>query len=237
MPILYTDLYGNSSSGAATMIGANATANTDGVAGLVPAPLASNATQFLRGDGSWAEAGGSGSSSVVVGATGSADGTAGLVPAPLAANVSQFLRGDGTWANAASVMIGANATANTAGVAGLVPAPTTANATQFLRGDGVWSGPSLIPDETGNSVLSFRSIYYKRTVTIAGQLFNFADVVDGVFQSLTLELYVASGYPGWAGEVLWPGNVEPTFAVGKTHIIVFTTTSVDPIYAASILNY
>lgn len=235
MPIFYTDLYGNSSSGATEMVGANATANTDGVAGLVPAPLAPNAAQFLRGDGTWAPV--ATGPAEMVGATGSADGTSGLVPGPLSANVSQFLRGDGTWATAAPQMVGANASANTAGTSGTVPAPAVANATQFLRGDATWAGPSLVPDTTGGGTLSFNSIYHKRSVSSA-QAFTFAGLVDGAAQSLNLELNLLSGGSvTWPAEVKWPNGVAPTLATGKTHLFVFSASNATTIYAASILNY
>lgn len=237
MPIFYTDLYANSSSGAVTMVGANAAANADGVAGLVPAPLVSNATQFLRGDGIWAEAGGGGSSTVMVGATGSSNGISGLVPAPASGDITLFLRGDGYWAPAALPMIGADGEFGFSGRAGLVPAPLASNATQFLRGDGIWSGPSPIPDTTGGTALSFSSVYHKRTVSSA-QSFTFSDIVDGAFQSLTLELRMAAGGSvTWPAEVKWPNSTAPTLATGKTHMVVFTASNASSIFAASIVNY
>lgn len=236
MPILYTDLYSNSSSVGVTMVGANATANTGGIAGLVPAPLVANSAQFLRGDGIWATVAGGSTATDMVGATVSAAGTAGLVPAPLTANIAQFLRGDGEWATAASAMVGANLTANTNGISGLVPAPAAANATQFLRGDGTWSGPSFFADTTGNTVLSFATAYHKRSVSSL-YMFNFTDVADGLYQSLTLEVAFTSGSITWPAEVKWPNGTAPVLTAGKTHMFVFHATNATTIFAASITNY
>lgn len=69
---------------------------SEGVHGLVPAPLAENKEQFLKGDGTW---------STPVGTTydnfkgaSDAEGESGLVPAPTVDNKDQFLKGDGSWA-------------------------------------------------------------------------------------------------------------------------------------------
>lgn len=236
MPIYYSNIHVGASTAPATMTGANATANTDGVTGLVPAPLAANAGQFLRGDGLWATVESEGVEPEMVGATSNTDGTTGLVPQPLIGNAAQYLRGDGEWASL--VLVGANTTTNTAGVAGLVPTPLAANANMFLRGDGNWAGPSLTIDTTGNATISWQTSYHKRTITGTANLLSFVDIEDGLYQSITLELTIGTGaYVVFPSEVKWPNATGPSLASGKTHLFVFTATNAATIFATSIINY
>ena len=94
------DLYVNcnsNSSGGSRVITSNflgATASTNGVRGLVPAPTPAHRTDFLRGDGTWASVD---SATDMTGATASAAGTHGLVPAPSAGDQNKVLTGAGTW--------------------------------------------------------------------------------------------------------------------------------------------
>jgi len=77
-----------------------ATAEADGVAGLVPAAEAGGTDLFLRSDGTWAST--AQEQPDYAGATEEEDGTAGLVPAALASERYLYLRGDGTWGDPAS---------------------------------------------------------------------------------------------------------------------------------------
>jgi len=73
-----------------------ATASSDGVHGLVPAPSSGDEGKFLKGDGTWAN---ETTYNDVTAATSSAAGTHGLVPAPASANynTTQFLKNNGQW--------------------------------------------------------------------------------------------------------------------------------------------
>jgi hypothetical protein len=57
-----------------------ATVSADGIAGLVPAPLISDATKFLKGDGTWSP----------------------TIEYPLSNQTTQVLRGDGNWSTIAN---------------------------------------------------------------------------------------------------------------------------------------
>ena len=79
-----------------------ATAEEDGIAGLVPPAEAGQEDYVLKGDGSW-QALDIGVSDFS-GATEEADGEAGLVPAPQIAEADLFLKGDGTWGDPTEVL-------------------------------------------------------------------------------------------------------------------------------------
>ena len=72
---------------------AGATEETEGAAGIVPAPDAGQQDAFFRGDGIWTNI------DEMTGATVEAAGAAGIVPAPAAGMQDAFLRGDATWGN------------------------------------------------------------------------------------------------------------------------------------------
>lgn len=76
------------------MTGADGT--NAGTSGLVPAPLATDNTKYLRGDGTFATPQDT-TYSVMTGATSSTAGISGLVPAPAAGDNEKFLSGDGTY--------------------------------------------------------------------------------------------------------------------------------------------
>ena len=74
-----------------------ASAEEDGIAGLVPPASAGDQNKFLKGDGTFGDP--DFSISVFTGATEEEDGDSGLVPAPLMADRTKFLRGDGVFAD------------------------------------------------------------------------------------------------------------------------------------------
>ena len=71
-----------------------ATSESDGVAGIVPKPLAGDNNKALFGDGTYKTID---SVSVMQGATALADGESGLVPKPVAGDNEKVLYGDGTF--------------------------------------------------------------------------------------------------------------------------------------------
>ena len=97
-----------------------ATALTNGENGLVPAPLSTDVSKFLQGDGSWGTptdttytagtnvqishqnviSATDTTYSAFTGASSSVAGAAGLVPAPAAGDQDKVLKGDGTWGTA-----------------------------------------------------------------------------------------------------------------------------------------
>lgn len=72
-----------------------ATSESNGLEGLVPAPLTSDTQKFLKGDGTWSDV----EIPDMVGCTSTKDGTRGLVPYPAKGKYNSFLKGDGTWAS------------------------------------------------------------------------------------------------------------------------------------------
>lgn len=70
---------------------------SSGAIGLVPAPLATDNTKFLKGDGTWETISAGSTYTSFTGATSSTDGTSGLVPAPTSSDYMSVLGGDGTW--------------------------------------------------------------------------------------------------------------------------------------------
>lgn len=119
-----------------TMIGA--TSESAGSKGLVPQPLSTDRSKYLKGDGSWADIP---SSVDFTGATSSADGAHGLVPKPFIADRTKFLKGDGSWGVPTDTTYNdfTGATAQAEGVHGLVPKPLIADKDKFLKGDGTWA--------------------------------------------------------------------------------------------------
>ena len=97
-----------------------ATALTNGENGLVPAPLSTDVSKFLQGDGSWGTptdttytagtnvqisnqnviSATDTTYSAFTGASSSVAGAAGLVPAPAVGDQDKVLKGDGTWGTA-----------------------------------------------------------------------------------------------------------------------------------------
>ena len=116
-----------------TMIGA--TASSDGLSGLVPAPTIRDTALFLKGDGTWSKI------PLYIGAnmTAITDGISGLVPACPVSATTAFLRGDGVWTQPRTMT---GATSSIAGSSGFVPAPATRDYASFLRGDGTWALPA-----------------------------------------------------------------------------------------------
>lgn len=72
------------------------TLESDGEAGLVPAPDAGPPEAFLRNDGNWAVPKDT-KYKDMVGTDGTSDGQSGLVPAPSAKDSDKYLCSDGTW--------------------------------------------------------------------------------------------------------------------------------------------
>lgn len=145
-----------------------ATSSAAGGSGLVPAPAANNAGQFLKGDGTW----GTPLNTTYNNAT---TGAAGLMSAAdkakldgVAANANNYshptsagnkhIPGGGEsgqilrWSADGTAVWGPDynttysdfkaATASAAGGSGLVPAPSAGKQGQYLRGDGTWATPT-----------------------------------------------------------------------------------------------
>lgn len=144
-----------------------ATASSNGVHGLVPAPLIADREKFLKGDGTWTTIA---SATDFTGATSTTAGTHGLVSAPSAGDQNKYLKGDGTWSTLPAFSgsssglvptsastdqskylkgdgswatidmpsVFTGATASTAGTVGTVPAPSAGYNTRFLSGNGAW---------------------------------------------------------------------------------------------------
>lgn len=145
-----------------------ATSSAAGGSGLVPAPAANNAGQFLKGDGTW----GTPLNTTYNNAT---TGAAGLMSAAdkakldgVAANANNYshptsagnkhIPGGGEsgqilrWSADGTAVWGPDynttysdfkaATASAAGGSGLVPAPAAGKQSQYLRGDGTWATPT-----------------------------------------------------------------------------------------------
>lgn len=145
-----------------------ATSAAAGGSGLVPAPAANNAGQFLKGDGTWATPlnttynnATSGSAGLMsAGDKAKLDGiaanannythptSAGNKHIPAGGQSGQILRwsGDGsaTWGPDYNTTYSdfKAATASAAGGSGLVPAPAAGKQSQYLRGDGIWATPT-----------------------------------------------------------------------------------------------
>ena len=145
-----------------------ATSAAAGGSGLVPAPAANNAGQFLKGDGTWATPlnttynnATSGSAGLMsAGDKAKLDGiaanannythptSAGNKHIPAGGQSGQILRwsGDGsaTWGPDYNTTYSdfKAATASVAGGSGLVPAPAAGKQGQYLRGDGTWATPT-----------------------------------------------------------------------------------------------
>lgn len=145
-----------------------ATSAAAGGSGLVPAPAANNAGQFLKGDGTWATPlnttynnATSGSAGLMsAGDKAKLDGiaanannyshptSAGNKHIPAGGQSGQILRwsGDGsaTWGPDYNTTYSdfKAATASAAGGSGLVPAPAAGKQGQYLRGDGIWATPT-----------------------------------------------------------------------------------------------
>lgn len=144
-----------------------ATSSAAGGSGLVPAPAATNATQYLRGDGTWAtppdtkynnastsSAGlmSSGDKAKLDGIAANANNyahptSAGNKHIPAGGSAGQILRwsADGTaqWGNDNNTTYSdmKGATTEAAGVHGLAPAPAAGAANRYLRSDGTWQTP------------------------------------------------------------------------------------------------
>lgn len=80
--------------------------STAGGPGLVPAPSASDANKFLKGDGSWGVPDNT-TYEDMKGSSESQAGEAGLVPAPTVSDRSKFLKGDGQWSDVSTDTVGA----------------------------------------------------------------------------------------------------------------------------------
>lgn len=156
-----------------------ATSSAAGGSGLVPAPAATNATQYLRGDGTWAtppdtkynnastsSAGlmSSGDKAKLDGIAANANNyahptSAGNKHIPAGGSAGQILRwsADGTaqWGNDNNTTYSdmKGATTEAAGVHGLAPAPAAGAANRYLRSDGTWQ----VPPDTNTTYGTFKA--------------------------------------------------------------------------------
>ena len=156
-----------------------ATSSAAGGSGLVPAPAATNATQYLRGDGTWAtppdtkynnastsSAGlmSSGDKAKLDGIAANANNyahptSAGNKHIPAGGSAGQILRwsADGTaqWDNDNNTTYSdmKGATTEAAGVHGLAPAPAAGAANRYLRSDGTWQ----VPPDTNTTYGTFKA--------------------------------------------------------------------------------
>ena len=110
-----------------------ATAQSDGVAGIVPAPLIADRNKFLKGDGTWAAVPDENTTYTLSGTTyGTSDAT----------QIVTLTPSSGT-ATTAEIKALVGATSSAAGKAGLVPVPPKSGYnTKFLRADGSWVVPT-----------------------------------------------------------------------------------------------
>lgn len=110
-----------------------ATAQADGVAGIVPAPLIADRNKFLKGDGTWATVPDENTTYTLSGTTyGTSDAT----------QIVTLTPSSGT-ATTAEIKALVGATSSAAGKAGLVPVPPKSGYnTKFLRADGSWVVPT-----------------------------------------------------------------------------------------------
>lgn len=131
---------------------------TDGVsagtAGLVPAPAATDANAFLKGDGTW----------------GTPPGTTYTAGTNIQINGSTISATDTTYSNFGG------ATTLVAGSAGLVPAPTTADPDKFLKGDGTWGTPTDTTYTAGSGLSLNGTEFSVDTTTIQPKLTAGANV-------------------------------------------------------------
>ena len=156
-----------------------ATSSAAGGSGLVPAPATTNATQYLRGDGTWAtppdtkynnastsSAGlmSSGDKAKLDGIAANANNyahptSAGNKHIPAGGSAGQILRwsADGTaqWGNDNNTTYSdmKGATTEAAGVHGLAPAPAAGAANRYLRSDGTWQ----VPPDTNTTYGTFKA--------------------------------------------------------------------------------
>ena len=138
-----------------------ATIQQDGSHGLVPEPSAGDENKFLKGDGTWADAGGGNVDDVLV------DGISVVTNkiAEIDLTGKQDTLTAGTNIQIQSNIISATdttysdfvgATSQQAGIHGLVPAPLVTEKDKFLKGDGTWGilpkFSGIIPFETSDSI-------------------------------------------------------------------------------------
>lgn len=112
--------------------------------GLVPAPVASETSMFLRGDGTW--------QSVIQASdtfVGGDSGHTGLVPTSTDLELNGFLKGDATWG-------GVFDTSDN----GLVPAASAVGDTsKFLKGDSTWDIPVDTQNTAGSEADTTHKLY------------------------------------------------------------------------------
>lgn len=118
-----------------------ATSVTDGVQGLVPAPIAGDEGKYLKADGTWDEAGTNYTAGNGISITNdeiSVDDTYVQKKLTAGANI-QISANDEISATDTTYSDFTGATSSTAGTAGLVPAPASGEMDKYLKSDGTWA--------------------------------------------------------------------------------------------------
>jgi hypothetical protein len=159
-----------------------ATSGSNGVAGLVPQPLAGDEDKLLNGAGTWVVPP---AESVMTGATSGSAGTQGLVPQPQAGDEAKVLSGAGTWV------------AQSGGSAGTL---VSANGTSYLTQG---SSATLTSPAPGVSILNVNipsagTWLITADLDFAGNYFNFClrDGASEVANSRRYGVYSQQANPG-----------------------------------------
>ena len=198
-----------------------ATSSSAGTAGYVPTPAAGDDEKFLRGDGTWADAGGSGSLPSV---SDSDNGkvlqvsngewsvedaisgfytkpTTGIPASDLASGVIPDVSGfytkpsggipNSDLATPPAVMTGA--TSSAAGTAGYAPAPATTDVDKFLAGDGTYKsgGKPMVVLSYGNSTWNDFINAYNNNVIVYCRASSGSDPSSGSQTRMAFMAYVS----------------------------------------------
>lgn len=130
-----------------------ASPNSVGYSGLVPQPDGTDIGRFLKGDGTWADAGAiySAGNGINIDANDEISVDTSVIQEKLTAGANIQINNGTISATDTTYSNFTGATASTAGARGLVPAPVAGDQDKFLKGDGTW--------ETVNSGVSYSAGY------------------------------------------------------------------------------